>query len=430
MEEVKRCGFYVKRKKRHCKMLPAKGNIYCAEHLCFQEDQEGVEKKRVKCPLDPSHTVFEERLEKHKEKCNSRKRKIQEFYEENINSGITDYEYTGNEKMPLNAVPTDELCDLIKRVNEYYSKLEITIAKYIGSHKVLKDELENQEYGPTTRKHFIQQASLINILEKSNVFHENTAFVEFGAGKGKLSHWLQKAVNEIDNVKYVLIDRQNTRNKFDCYHKGKDQGPSFIRLNIDIEHLNLRKVDHLNGRGLVGIGKHLCGGATDLSLRCLMELNLNQSNDAQSSKKAKVEESPHIELILFALCCFHRCSWPAYVGKNFFIENQFSPVDFHRMTSMCSWATCGFRKHEEGHNESHTDPTRNEENSTLMHDADQNDLKLSSDDKKNIGLKCKRLIDYGRMQYLKKHGYQSELFYYVDSGVTLEDVVLLAKKQY
>ena len=40
MEEVKRCGFYVKRKKRHCKMLPAKGNIYCAEHLCFQEDQE------------------------------------------------------------------------------------------------------------------------------------------------------------------------------------------------------------------------------------------------------------------------------------------------------------------------------------------------------------------------------------------------------
>lgn len=60
----------------------------------------------------------------------------------------------------------------------------------------------------------------------------------------------------------------------------------------------------------------------------------------------------------------------------------------------------------------------------------RNDLKLSSDDKKNIGLKCKRLIDYGRMQYLKKHGYQSELFYYVDSGVTLEDVVLLAKKQY
>lgn len=33
-----RCGFYVKRKKRHCKMIPAKGNKYCAEHLCFQDD--------------------------------------------------------------------------------------------------------------------------------------------------------------------------------------------------------------------------------------------------------------------------------------------------------------------------------------------------------------------------------------------------------
>ena len=34
---VGKCGFYVKRKKRHCKMLPAEGNKYCAEHLNFQK---------------------------------------------------------------------------------------------------------------------------------------------------------------------------------------------------------------------------------------------------------------------------------------------------------------------------------------------------------------------------------------------------------
>ena len=27
--------------------------------------------------------------------------------------------------------------------------------------------------------------------------------------------------------------------QFDCYHKGEDQGPSFQRLYVDIEHLNL-----------------------------------------------------------------------------------------------------------------------------------------------------------------------------------------------
>lgn len=31
-----RCGFFVKRKQRYCKMLPAKRNTYCAEHLAYQ----------------------------------------------------------------------------------------------------------------------------------------------------------------------------------------------------------------------------------------------------------------------------------------------------------------------------------------------------------------------------------------------------------
>ena len=36
VEKVKRCGFYVQRKRRHCRMIPAHGNTYCAEHLCHQ----------------------------------------------------------------------------------------------------------------------------------------------------------------------------------------------------------------------------------------------------------------------------------------------------------------------------------------------------------------------------------------------------------
>ena len=37
LEDKKRCGFYVQRKRRHCRMIPAKGNRYCAEHLCHQQ---------------------------------------------------------------------------------------------------------------------------------------------------------------------------------------------------------------------------------------------------------------------------------------------------------------------------------------------------------------------------------------------------------
>lgn len=33
-----RCGFFVKRKQRFCKMIPGKGNKFCAEHLCEDKD--------------------------------------------------------------------------------------------------------------------------------------------------------------------------------------------------------------------------------------------------------------------------------------------------------------------------------------------------------------------------------------------------------
>jgi len=34
-----RCGYFVKRKQRYCKMLPSKGNKYCAEHQQYDENQ-------------------------------------------------------------------------------------------------------------------------------------------------------------------------------------------------------------------------------------------------------------------------------------------------------------------------------------------------------------------------------------------------------
>ena len=90
----------------------------------------------------------------------------------------------------------------------------------------------------------------------------------------------------------------------DNYHKGSGQGPTFDRVKIDIQHLDLgellvnlfdfntisitnntkdcaclhRKYFWSSGllpciqekkKRVVGIGKHLCGGATDLMLRCI-----------------------------------------------------------------------------------------------------------------------------------------------------------------
>ena len=55
------CQFFVKRKKRFCRMTVKKGNIFCGEHLEnaidtteIGEGNESKHSKRVQCPIDPT----------------------------------------------------------------------------------------------------------------------------------------------------------------------------------------------------------------------------------------------------------------------------------------------------------------------------------------------------------------------------------------
>ena len=88
-----------------------------------------------------------------------------------------------------------------------------------------------------------------------------------------LSHWVQKAVEKKDNVSFLLVDRGHVRYKADNQHKFNETGPKFERIKIDIEHLNLGCVPSIQSsqQSVVAMGKHLCGAATDLALRCLVQ---------------------------------------------------------------------------------------------------------------------------------------------------------------
>merc|ERR1712013_93270 len=353
-----RCGFFVPRKQRHCRMIPAKGNNFCAEHLNQDTKGEKTQKLRIPCPLDPKHTVFEEQLKKHLKKCNVTRKKQVPYYSENINLVLKNYEETTEEKLPLHMVPVEELKELINKVRRCYAdhccQGDMVVAKQqTCRHPVLQEELDNTDNGPAARKHLIQQASLISLLEGSGSLKDESIFIEFGAGRGALSHWVQKAMHKKKNTKFLLVDRSNNRNKLDCYHKGEDHGPNFERLNIDIQHLDLGCVDSLseNSLDVTAIGKHLCGGATDLSLKCLFDATPAGSiNDIQeevepSSKKRRVEfVSSRVHSVLFALCCYHRCTWNTYVGHEFFNQQQFTTLQFARLTKMAGWSTCGFNR--------------------------------------------------------------------------------------
>ena len=67
------CHFYIPKKNRYCKMIPAKNQSFCGEHIMSENSKEvPYEKIRVPCPIDTSHTCFQNQLKKHVKICNSR----------------------------------------------------------------------------------------------------------------------------------------------------------------------------------------------------------------------------------------------------------------------------------------------------------------------------------------------------------------------
>lgn len=62
MPDPNTCQYFVKRKKRYCRMTVKKGSNYCGEHLPQEElnsesNTDKSNRKRVFCPLDPSQYV-------------------------------------------------------------------------------------------------------------------------------------------------------------------------------------------------------------------------------------------------------------------------------------------------------------------------------------------------------------------------------------
>lgn len=146
--------------------------------------------------------------------------------------------------------------------------LELDLKEQVLSHQALQEALNDPKNGDSAFKHLKQQASILGNMEKLHLLGPGRCFVEFGAGRGKLSHWVDIALQDVENIQFLLIERATTRFKVDGKHKKRDS--IFERLQVDIQHLCLNKVPILEKKKLpvVGIGKHLCGAATGMRYIC------------------------------------------------------------------------------------------------------------------------------------------------------------------
>ena len=199
------------------------------------------------------------------------------------------------------------------------------------------------------------------------LIEEAALIVDLGGGKGSLAACCRE---RYPSAALCVVDREARRFKYDRCLRRED----FERIRCDLRSFNLRG---LPGRDIAGVAKHLCGAATDLALRALVR-------------------DPRTRHIAIATCCHHRCDWDLYVGRPYFRERRWGRRSvFDDLKQKSSWFS----------------------------------IPKDDDDKRSLGKQCKRVIDAGRLAFLRDHGFSnSRLVTYCDPVLSPENVLILASR--
>ncbi|GAB0091459.1 tRNA:m(4)X modification enzyme TRM13 [Sergentomyia squamirostris] len=420
--EESQCQFFVVRKKRHCKLSAAKGSKFCSQHepITKTNDKEMGNKsaERVPCPLDPKHSVYAFKLNKHLKICNARPMKNENYIKIGLNIGSDDEEVVrdnGGHSVKLNELTCEYLKSLMDKINVTYEKfIKKTVVTVFREHDLLKEELSKPEFGVTALKHLKQTAALLGCLQEYKLLLPHTCFVEFGAGKGQVSYWIAQAIKHFKQCSVILVDKASHRHKKDNKVEDRD---AVTRIRADIANLDLSWLPH-KSESIVGVSKHLCGAATDMTLRCIVAGN--QPPKEVNRKLCRTKG------ILIALCCHHRCEWKSFVGKSFLREMGFTLKDFAAMTKIVSWAVCGSGMSRERRKQLQEAEDSDDSIDQSSPDEDEDTVKLTRKEKEELGLRCKRILDYARIVFLRQNHYNANLIYYVNRDVTLENVCIVA----
>ncbi|KAK9475089.1 methyltransferase TRM13-domain-containing protein [Dipodascopsis tothii] len=457
-----RCEYLMPHKKfKQCNMTRKASEQFCAQHLQTEPvAHDGVKHGRknavrIKCPVDPSHAIWSDRTGQHVKKCRARlvaAAKEEFWFSRDVN--------VRTPAPPADASPisADEYATWIAYVRRVhaaaiegtrYGEVPLVQLDHAGLHARL-DELSN-------KKHAIQQASLIAHMDQRALLHSRHTYIEFGAGRGELARYvhqalLQKHENQPPtNPSFLLIDRAGVRMKLDSkiIRDATELGstcpePFVSRIRTDIKDLDLGKCmaglrPHGDGpASYVAISKHLCGAATDLTLRSF--------------------ESPgaadELAGVAIALCCRHRCSYDTYPLAALGADTELTPRGFQILTRMCSWAVCGRRPatkkrkrtdEPDAGDDAHDADDADVDEATAAADAvdaanyeadmaagDKHVSGLPIAERELIGDMARNVLDYGRVRYLESLRRDGaplfatvELVRYVDRAISGENYCLL-----
>ena len=285
--------------------------------------------------------------------------------------------------------------------------LPVGVAKHVVQHRAIAWFLRSvvSASGTSTRHN--------PVTGDSKTAGTNTGtgtLIEMGAGKGMLSLDLLRTDPTIASC-VVMVEREKRKNNADdLLSPMLEYGVQ--RLSVDIRHLYLAGLMQTPQEKIplpmFGVGKHVCGAATDLSVRCLVNyardgaapVSAGSGGGADSVELDDTSSCPLVGGAVFAVCCHHMCTWEDYVGQTWWTEELgLDRADFELAVRVTSWVSIAkFAQDEE------------------------------SVAKRQKGVWCKRLIDMGRVHFLRQNGLRrSHLQTYCASTITVENCLLIAK---
>ncbi len=235
---------------------------------------------------------------------------------------------------------------------------------------------------------------------------------------------------------------------------------SLCRYRIDLRDFVLHRCPEAAAaqRRTVCVGKHLCGGATDLSLRCVLNaITVSGSSNAapvtttSSAASAATTTTTttttatlDVAGIQIATCCHARCDWSSYIDCDYLVRlglidagasDEAAAYAFDVICKLTAWhATCGdgtadpciptklnaesgassadskgaIKSAASGADSKQRSAKGKPASEHATSDSDEEDghaaAVLSGAEKERLGLRLKLLLDFGRVLFLRRHG--------------------------
>ena len=406
------CQYFMEQKRRFCNVARTPDSLYCGNHAAFCSDSLKPARKRIPCPVDPSHSIYADCEQKHVKICNiATERRAMEshpYYCLNCNSGA----------QPSDADTDSSVVDpdaLLSKINSFYSSLGALVAVEprdvnapVSDELRLIEETVVKAVAPAQSsfkqlRHAQQDAKIVYEMVKHKLLSPSpncdrpssihTVYIELGAGRGVLGQAVSSVSSESS---LVLVERSGQRRKADTQLR-RAPGGQFTRIRMDIRHCRLSglpplSLEHKRGpKRVVVIAKHLCGVATDLALRSLETLPEGTASRGLS----------------IATCCHHACMWDDYVGKDWLVASGFSRSEFNVLRFWSSWAfTLGSTRVSDASDpQEHAPEAQDQEKEHQTPALPQSVARPSGVTREAMaecGFKIKRLLDYGRLRYARE----------------------------